>query len=860
MPVVAPSASSTSIPSSSEEPISWRTLLGHKFFSQDEQALIQHAKLAANRNSCNAKQELIEIVLSSRHELKDPSEDQQLVVAASNAISILNYAGLKGIFSFNFQEVRDWSKVRIPFSNLNCAQLCNCNFDHADLSHASMVNTVMSGGSFRKAKLQGLMTFERGPLVGHEGCVNAVAFSADAKLLVSGATDKTVRVWDVETGELISTLTYHKASVDCVAYSSDGQFVATGCDSGFVGIWSVADGAWQRRVTGDRHTWGVKALCFSPDGKLLASASADQTIRIWDVKLGECTAVLEGHESSVTCLDFSHDGAFLVSGSMDETVRIWDLQCRGLERTLMGEDLSFVCDVSCSPLANIFAVASEGYNVRIWDRTTGCFTKEFAGSATHIAVKFAPDGQVLFTGSYQEGVICMWSPTSERCMMTIPLRKCTLASLSCSTDGLWLAAGLEDKTIVMWSLGALRSPAVPLPRHTAPITNILPSANAQTLVSISQDNSLRVWKLETGQCKLTLEIPHLSLPHFTLSRSGAYFAIQTRDRFVSQVWDVDTGTRKAVAEHFWDDPICSLAVNEDDGGELASAAVDGWVIIWSIEQDRLTKSICLKTYGVDRLLFSPDSKYLLTTGGSEEKQQKSCLWRLEDQEIDFRWKPEEEHGSSIRHAVFSPDGQWIATSASTTWVGLWRRSDLSFVMRLDGSLEDVQQLCFSLNSRLLACRANDGFVHVWDVMTGDRITMFEADLPHGRNLAFSPDSKLIALGLGSDNSILVWNLEKDEILARLQGRTYHPDSVCFSPDGKLVVVELGEDQSTMYTWEIECKSRHCKFRLRSILGSHWTELASADFKGADLDGNLKRLIETHNCYSRLTLGTSTSKR
>ena len=169
---------------------------------------------------------------------------------------------------------------------------------------------------------------------GHTGTIMAVALSEDGRFAVSGSWDKTLKVWDLETGQEIYTLAGHTDYVCAVALSGDGRFAFSGSSDKTLKIWDLDAGAELRTLAGHSNT--VSAVAVTPDGRWAVSGSMDKTLKVWDLETGQEMYTLAGHTGGVRAVAVTPDGRWTVSGSNDMSLKVWDLDSRQELRTFTG--------------------------------------------------------------------------------------------------------------------------------------------------------------------------------------------------------------------------------------------------------------------------------------------------------------------------------------------------------------------------------------------------------------------------------------------------------------------------------------------------------------------------------------------
>jgi len=239
-------------------------------------------------------------------------------------------------------------------------------------------------------------------LEGHRDAVRSLAISPDGQTLVSGSGDKTVKVWDLQTGELIRTIDGHAGPVWTVALSPEGETLVSGSYDGTIKTWDLPTGKLLQTIPEDYDS--IWSVVISPDGQTLASGSYGSTIKLRDLQSGNILQTLSGHSDAVRSLAISPDGKTLVSGSWDKTVKVWDLQTGKLQQTLSGH-ADRVLAVAISPDGKTIASGSVDRTIKLWDLQTGERLQTLAGHSDWvISVTFSSDGKTIASGSKDRSI------------------------------------------------------------------------------------------------------------------------------------------------------------------------------------------------------------------------------------------------------------------------------------------------------------------------------------------------------------------------------------------------------------------------------------------------------------------------
>ncbi|HEY9811538.1 MAG TPA: serine/threonine-protein kinase [Halomicronema sp.] len=277
---------------------------------------------------------------------------------------------------------------------------------------------IASGSLDDTIKLWNINTGELfNTLFGHLNAVNSVAFSPDGKLLASCSDDGNIKLWNPSKGTLVATLVGHLRDINSVAISSDGKFLASGSEDRTVKLWDLTKGFTGNEFHPIRNFSGrsgmIKCVTFSPNGDKVASGGLDNNIYLWNVAKGDLLSTLSGHFNSINTVAISPDGNILASGSKDQTIKIWDISKNTpmLLRSLTGHT-SMVNSLVFSPQGNTLISASSDNTIKLWQVATGKLITSLGGHLGGVnAVALAPDGKTILSGSSDKTIkIWRWFP------------------------------------------------------------------------------------------------------------------------------------------------------------------------------------------------------------------------------------------------------------------------------------------------------------------------------------------------------------------------------------------------------------------------------------------------------------------
>lgn len=615
------------------------------------------------------------------------------------------------------------------------------NFSHLAVWQAHLRGKTVQDIDFSYADLSGSVftdTFSS---------IDKVAFSPDGNYL-SAATGIEVRLWRT-TGERPILQPHcicagHASWVSWICFSPDGRLLASGSDDQTIRLWDTHTGSCLHTLQG--HTGMIDSISFSPDGQMLYSGSADQTMRQWDVKTGSCLSVMQGDTHTGWWVSGSEHGCRLASCRGDQTVRLWDVEKKEVRHILQGHT-DWVMQVAFSPDGRTLASASNDHTARLWDTQTGACLHVLQGHTTWVAsASFSPDGRMVATGS-EDRTVRLWDVQTGACLHILQGHTQPVRFVSFSADGCMVASGSEDQTVRLWDVQTGEVLQI-LQGHQNAILSVNFSPDGYTLATGNEDRSVQLWDALTGEAQHTLQ------GHTTWVGSVSF---------------------------------------SPDGRMVASGSDDQSVRLWDVQTKQCLDILQGHTARVISVCFSPDGRILASGGGDRcvrlwDVETRQCLHILQG------------HTNWVNSASFSPDGHTLASSSIDWSIRLWDVQTAQCLRLFLGHTRTVESVSFSPDGRMLASGSADKTVRLWDVQTGECLRVLQGHTNAVRSVSFRPDGCTLA-STGFDQGIRLWDVQTGALRHILQGHKNIIESVSFSPDGRTLA--SGSADQTLRLWNVE---------------------------------------------------------
>ncbi len=494
-------------------------------------------------------------------------------------------------------------------------------------------NYVLTGSTDKTARLWDLEGNIQQVFSGHISPVYTVAFSPNCKTVLTGSGDFTARLWDFQ-GNCLQIFSGHKLRVLSVTFSPDGNNILTGSADSTAILWDLQGNILQRF---HGHTGVVRNVAFAPDGETVLTGSYDHTVRLWDLK-GNMLQEYSGHSDNILSVTFAPDGKTILTGSTDKTARLWDLDGNTIQ--ILKGHAGSVNSMAFSPDGKkILTFCTDGI-ARIWDLSQNVY-KNFAGHTNSVyRVMFSPDGKTIMTLGFDR-TVRLWDLDGNNKQII----KLFSNSVAFSPDGKTILTGMITAQLLDLKGNIIKT----FIGQTKGITSVAFAPDGKTILTGAADRTARLWDLDAN----TLQIftGHSDIVNSVAFSPDGNTILTGSDDNTARLWDLNGKTIQILEGHT--DYVTSVAFSPD-GKTILTGSDDKTARLWDLHGNTI-QIFNGHTRYVNSVAFSPDGKLIIT--GSSDKTAR--LWDLNGNTLQIL----SGYSGTIYSIAFSPDGAKILTGS-----------------------------------------------------------------------------------------------------------------------------------------------------------------------------------------------------
>lgn len=676
--------------------------------------------------------------------------------------------------------------------------------------------TLATGSQDKTAKVWDIPTDKHLRAFAHADAVNALALSPDGKVLAGAGKDGLVKLWNPADGKALATLTGHAGPVLGVAFAANGQTIASCGSDQTLRFWNVADGKPIAALYA--HPGAATAVAFHPTAATVYTSGEDGVVRFWKIPV-DPSRVLPEHGAAVTAVALSADGSLVASASADKSVRIDNFASGQTVRAYPAAPTGSVDALALSANGTWVAGGTVDQRLFLWNAADGKILSQnvvhdgpVTGVAFHpqntqvltgggdgllklwavpplaeqslahpdgvLAAALSPDGKRLITGSGDK-IVRSWDLAKPQMERQYTGHAGSVTAVALGSNGQLLASGGADETIRLWNQSNGQQTDV-LGGHAGAVTALSFHPGGQPLLSAGADGTVKVWRLPLVAPK-TLVHPE-PVTSAVLSPDGAKLLTGCGDK-QARLWNLASGQQERAL------PGNTLAVTSvaysSNGTHLAAGGADKSVTVWSAADGKEIKKFANLPAAVQCIAFRPDGA-VVAAGLADNSI------RLLDVAQGKEIKALTGHEGPVTALLFTPKGDILSASADKT-VQLWSADGVSKAKLAHPAA--VHALALSKDGTKLAAGGADKTVHLWS-LTDNKKTGSVATPAEIQGLGFNADGSRLVVG-GADNRARIYT--SDGKLLELFSHEGPIAAVAFHPDGKQIISASADKSARIST-------------------------------------------------------------
>jgi WD40 repeat protein/tetratricopeptide (TPR) repeat protein len=650
----------------------------------------------------------------------------------------------------------------------------------------------------------------------HQGPVFSASFSPDGLRVVTASSDKTARIWDTRTGQLLAVLKGHEAVINNAVFSPDGSRVLTASRDKTARVWDAVNGGLIAVLRGnEREVWNAT---FSPDGSRVVTASgiisltfedalaaldqtSQNTARIYDAANGNEIAVLRGHERVVMGAAFSPDGTRVVTASGDGA-RIWDANS-GNVIVILDSSAAPVSSAAFSPDGSRVVTATgkfsalEGRKGHIWDAATGKTIAVLEGHQSPLlSAAFSPDGARIVTASF-DGTARIWEASSGKEIAVLKGHDRPVNLAAFSPDGSRVVTASQDQTARIYDAENGAEKAV-LRGHEDVVNSAAFSPDGAHVVTASSDGTARIWDTDYVGEFILLKEQKERMNYYGANFSWDSTRVATAESNAVNIWDVSNGNQ-SVALRGHEREVWSVRFSPDNS-RVVTASLDQTARIW----DARTGQVIAVLRGHEGELrgaeFSFDGLRIVTA--SDDKTAR--IWDAQNGQPIATLIG---HEAELKEAKFSRDGSRVVTASADKTARIWDAQTGQVIAVLAGHEGGINTAEFSRDGSRVVTASEDKTVRVWNAVSGQPIVVLRREREEGMfGARFAPDGERVLtfsmgrwIGLApGGGSAVIWDSSSGRVVTSIEAGESPLWSAEFNSEGSRIVTGFADGSARVW--------------------------------------------------------------
>jgi WD40 repeat protein len=647
--------------------------------------------------------------------------------------------------------------------------------------------------------------------------------SPESVYVLSSSHDKTLRIWDLGSGECLHILRGHTGWVNGCAVDAKGRLAASASSDHTVILWDVeallTSLSGPEEVTTGRESWhytrlflgeerGTEGCAFSPDGKYVLGSSPEVALQLWDTANGEVVRSFV-HDKWVRCCTYSPDGKYILGGYSGGILILWDVQTGQPAQTFRGDERDVWGCAFSRDGKHILSAAGYDHTLRYWNRESGECVHVLAGHQDRVAAcAISPDGKLGLSAS-DDWSLRLWDLKTGQCLQILEKKQSgdfrgllQVNDCAFSPDGHYALSASKDQTVSLWNVedGQLVRTYT---GHSASVQGCAFSPDGRLLVSSSSDQSVRLWDVETTTCLCIFRGHTDTVYKCAFSPDGQSILSQSRDRSL-RLWDISpyqglpqlVGHQQAIR-------ACRFS---PDGKYVLSASDDHTLCLWDAATQRVLRIFTGHTEKINDCAFSPDGCSVLSASNDQTLR----LWDLHEGTCK---KVFTGHSGPVWGCAFSPDGQYVLSGGGDRRIARWEIATGNSSSLFTNLTRDWTRYTFTPDGRYILSTSTKYTLKLWDILQEKYVpsyqgvvgpplseefqrncTIFAATAGRNAvNTAISPNGDL-ALSVYPGKTFILWEIVTgQEIYRRQSPAGMNLNDPPFSPDGKYFLMKCSDN-------------------------------------------------------------------